>query len=505
MINISNRRECFFDSYLINEEKTTAEAVVHRPTRKPEKIIIFDEPWECASVSYFHFVKGKNCYQAYYICRGASGPFHICYAESDDCMTWRKPALGICEYKGSKENNILLMPNFPIEELTSFDNIKVMYDENPACPEDEKYKATLAWCGHKTLVYLLSGDGIRWRWGGVVTTEGEFDSHNLAIWDRHGERYLAYFRDEHIPDESVSFMDKSFVPSKIKMFYDPERGMYKPPAKEGEEGVYFSRDIAIVESKDFKTWSHAKKLTFDPQAPDYQLYTNAVMPYPRADHVFVGFPTRYVERKAWTPTYDELCGAEERKGRIERHEPREGLVLTDCAFMVSRDGYVFKRYEEAFMTPPPENPRGWLYGDCYPAPYLLETPSDIEGADNEYSFFMESNHNLPVPSEIFRYTIRLDGFVSRRAGGTEKTLVTKEFTYDGDALYANIETSARGYAYFTLKCGDESYGSYEIFGNSTDKRIHFTDEDAVKKLSGKAVTLEVKMYDCDLYAIRFGE
>lgn len=31
MINIGNQRECFFDSYLINEEKTTAAKLLHKP------------------------------------------------------------------------------------------------------------------------------------------------------------------------------------------------------------------------------------------------------------------------------------------------------------------------------------------------------------------------------------------------------------------------------------------------------------------------------------------
>ena len=45
MLNIGSRRECFFDEYLINTEKTTAEFRQHSPIRR-EKLITLDKPWE---------------------------------------------------------------------------------------------------------------------------------------------------------------------------------------------------------------------------------------------------------------------------------------------------------------------------------------------------------------------------------------------------------------------------------------------------------------------------
>ena len=45
-----------------------------------------------------------------------------------------------------------------------------------------------------------------------------------------------------------------------------------------------------------------------------------------------------------------------------------------------------------------------------------------------------------------------------------------------------------------------------VFTNDRDTKNNKTlknIEDAVKRLSGKPVTLEVRMYDCDLYAIKF--
>ena len=106
-------------------------------------------------------------------------------------------------------------------------------------------------------------------------------------------------------------------------------------------------------------------------------------------------------------------------------------------------------------------------------------------------------------NKLVKYTSRLDGFVSLHAGGEERKIVTKEFVYDGAELFANIQTSARGYAYFTLKSESEEYTSVEVFGNSTNKRVRFENDEAVKALSGKPVTLEIKLFDCDIYSIKF--
>jgi len=44
-----------------------------------------------------------------------------------------------------------------------------------------------------------------------------------------------------------------------------------------------------------------------------------------------------------------------------------------------------------------------------------------------------------------------------------------------------------------------------VFGDSTDKRVHFEDEEIVKRLAGKAVTLEIEILDGELYALRFAQ
>ena len=175
----------------------------------------------------------------------------------------------------------------------------------------------------------------------------------------------------------------------------------------------------------------------------------------------------------------------------------------DCVFIASRDGLHFKKYDEAFLRPGPENGRNWIYGSCFPARGMIETPSQQRGADPEISMFVKENTWMGSPSELHRFALRRDGFVSLHAGAKEALVVTKPFIYNGSKLYANIESSAWGYLYFTLILPDGTrVESTEVFGDSIDKRIHFPDHD-LSAWCGQEVVMEVRMRDADLYAIRF--
>ena len=498
MINISNRRECFFDNFLINEEKTTAEKRLHKPVRR-NVILELDRPWEGDYNTFFCPIFAEGIWRMYYTSTLSSTEKYVSYAESKDGQVWIRPSLGIVDFRGSKDNNIILNLEMLAKfEFTGFDNFSVFYDENPACPADDKYKMVAWWQGHASLIALFSADGIHFTKSRFITDDGEFDSQNRAFWSKEHNKYFCYFRGEHEPGEEISIIDRSFTDKTANALFDPEKFLLREP---GDGTFSFMRDVRVIESDDFVNWSLQKRINYN--GADFQMYNNVIFPYPRAPHIFIGFTLRYVERKAWTKNYDELCGKESRLERIKRMA-RLGLAISDGVFMSSRNGYDFTKYDEALLPPPAENPDAFVYGDGTASPALIEIPSEIPGADNEYMLILrESFRPANGFNKLVKYTTRLDGFVSRHAGGEEKLLVTKEFTYDGEALYANIATSARGYAYFTLKCGDEEYVSYETFGNKVDKRIHFLDDKAVKKLSGNPVILEVKMYDTDLYSIKF--
>lgn len=471
-VQIGSRREVFWDEYLIDAARTTAVPTLHRP-RAEEVVLVHDEPWEGDGCDYHCILRDDGLYRLYYLGYDfrdigtdppqPTMPINVCYAESRDGLHWEKPRLGLCEFGGSRDNNIILD-----QTTAQFDNFSVSKDPRPDCPAEERYKGVgsdgrdgYLWC-------FTSGDGIRFKKAWRMTNQGKFDTLNIAFWDRHAGRFQGYIRDFHdVPGDDLN------------------------------AGV---RDIRWMVSDDFKSWSTPVQLDFG-DGPDYPLYTNVVQPYYRADHLLVGFPSRYVERKAWTPNYDQLPGPERRKRRM-RASPRYGLTVTDCVFMSSRDGRRWKRWDEAFMTPGPERIRNWVYGDCYPSVGLIETPAALADAPPEMSLYAFDNHWSGTPSEFRRYSLRLDGFVSCRATYRPCTVTTRPFVFSGKRLSLNLATSAAGSIRVKLTGPGKELHSIELFGDSLDRDVAFENGE-VSALAGKPVTMEFTMSDADLFSFQF--
>lgn len=184
-IDIGNRREVLWDDFLVDTVKTTAWRVLHRPECAGVVLRRDQDSWSTSLA--------KTC---------------VCYAESrDGGVTWTRPSLGLCDYHGSKDNNIIL----DYKSLdNAWDNFAVFKDSNPDCPPDERYKAqgaitrTNTW----TLGCFLSSDGIRFRGGGrLIKSPGAFDSYNVSFWDPLRKEYRLYYRSYHDQTAPNRFAD----------------------------------------------------------------------------------------------------------------------------------------------------------------------------------------------------------------------------------------------------------------------------------------------------------
>ena len=477
--NIGSRRELFLDSTLV-EELTNAERRLHHPVAR-EIAIVHDAPWEGAGSGYHTVLRDGDLYRMYY--RGSSlgvkdgrlqvGKQVYCYAESRDGVNFTKPNLGLVEYNGSKDNNI-------IWDGVGSHNFAPFIDHNPNCAPDAKFKALGGLASEGGLFAFKSADGIHWKLiqPEPVVTEGAFDSQNLAFWDYASQSYRAYFRT----------FTKGITTGKV----------WKP------EGF---RAIRGATSPDFLSWGNYADLTYA-DSPEEHLYTNQIGPYFRAPHILIGLPTRYVER-GWSPSMKALPQLKERENRAAGHL-RYGTSLTEALLMSSRNGVHFERWNEAFVRPGPERPDTWLYGHQFLAWHAVQTKSTLTGASDELSFYGSEGSWIGKSNAMRRYTLRLDGFVSVHAGWKGGTLETRPIIFDGNRLSLNFSTGAAGSIRVEIRdaAGEPITGfhmadCHEVFGDSTNRIVQWNSEEALQNLAGKTVRLRIKLKDADLYSLQF--
>jgi hypothetical protein len=257
-IVLGSRRELLVDDFLIANSSGT-ELRLHKPVPR-EVAIVCDAPWEGNISAYYSLFQDGSRYRMYY--RGQhydearhreAHPAVTCYAESRDGLVWEKPRLGLFEFQGSRENNIVWAGE-------GTHNFTPFADANPHGSPQARYKAlaggTTRLKGKPVpcLFAFGSADGLRWSRiaDEAVITAGAFDSQNLAFWDSLRGEYRAYWR----------------------IFAD---------------GV---RAIRTATSKDFLHWEHQADVKYE-SSPVEHLYTNTVRPYFRAPQLLIGFPTRF--------------------------------------------------------------------------------------------------------------------------------------------------------------------------------------------------------------------
>jgi hypothetical protein len=444
-IDVGSRLELFVDDYLIDQMSGAPLVLHHPPTR--EVAVTHDEPWE-GNICCGHVVfQDGDLYRMYYRGRHYDEQterethWFSCYAESVDGIHWTKPKLGLVEFQGSNQNNIIL------EGQTKF-NLAPFKDTNPSCKPDERYKAMTN--GRGGMDAYKSPDGVRWSplVEGHVITEGAFDSLNLAFWD-------------------------------------PVRGCYLEYHRGFRNGV---RDVLTGTSDDFIHWTDPVWIAY-PGSPPQHMYTNAIKPYYRAPHVLMGFPKRFVPGRQGAPhrfsgvsdavfmtsrdgrsfhRWDEAFirpGPQQERWVNRNNYPAWGIVVTKSDLPGAPD-------ELSIYTT-----EGYYTGDSC---RLRRHTIRIDG-------FVSVQAPLSG-GELVSKPIRFDG----------KELVINFSTSAAGSVRVEIQDiEGKPIPGFTLdQCP-------EIFGDSIERVVRWQSGSDLSALAGKPVRLRFVLQDADLYSIRF--
>ena len=465
-INIGNHNQLFIDD-LFFEKQENIELSIHQPYLE-EKILIRDQPWESRSLDTPCILKDGDLYKMWYRAdegsrdKNSEDKSWVCYAESLDCISWNKPKLGICEWQGSTDNNIV----FPASGIDGVrvKNPSVIIDPNAA--KSEKYKMiarTIPLDGsdvdHQTpthLVAYVSDDGLNWKpvESNPILKDGPFDTHNVLVWDDESGKYVVYIRG----------VDKS-IPGPFK------------------GGV---RAVRRSESVDFLTWS-MPELVLSPDKDDpenLQFYTNAAFKYQNAARTFLMFPMTFYQDRKYP------------------NAPFTGL--SDVVFALSRDGINWKRPFRQPFVPPGLDERNWVDRNPMMGHGIVDTgPETI-------SMILQDLHK-DKENGFRKCTIRKDGFISVDGpynGWGEFT--TPPLIFSGQQLELNYSTGAGGSIFVELQ--NESgqpiknfalENCKEIFGDKIRAPVSWSNGINLNQIGDSRVKIRIRFRDASIFAFRF--
>ena len=460
---------------------------VEQPRIEAEPLVELEHPWETGYTLHMTLFEDEGRYRLYYTCnnraihddmhQGAHDPrtYILCYAESDDGVSWTKPTLGAVEWNGSSDNNIVYGMDRalgrPVPTVTAF--------KDPNASPGERYKIIHRGRredGTRCVYGATSPDGLDWTAIEEPIIPDYFsDTQIVARFDEEIGKYRGYFRGWTSHNSGV---------------------------------IHGRRTIAYAETEDFYNWPKPETIvTTDAyDHPGADIYTNGYAAWPDADAhlMFPGFYEREID-------------------------------ITQVHLMTSRDGVSWERHTREPILGG-GNPgtsgapkRDWTAGFYAGAGVVSLRPDEssipilpVRSSHNNESLGRESLQQQVYPRSFSIYggqvglaTWRKDGFVCLEAA-EDGYFATTPFVFEGGRLKINGWTRYRGG--ITVELADSTSEAHsfadpvpgrtfddcdEISGSDVDRTVTWNGESDLSEWEGKLVRLRFKMRRARLYAIWF--
>jgi len=473
-LHVGSAKRLVWDNCLLDK----AEGIrfeMHRPQRTGERNLVGEHPWESWQIGGMSSLLQENGkFRLWYgVSHGIrhGEEYAIAYAESHDGIQWTKPELGLVEYAGSKENNLVVGYSAVIGQVFV----------DPRAEAGERYRMLAAIYPTKDadppryLTLLSSPDGLNWsKPERNVVREGDFalDTQSQAFWDRDRLSYVLFTRMG--PWRQVGRSESSDPFS-----FSPPVNVLRPddPVKADyyQAGVTKYEEAANAYFGLVPIFFHPGDERGNPADGNPPLTFNyagnpvaAVAPDTLDIHLFTSN-----DSLAWRRHGD--------------HAPFLGLGLDDE--FDSRSLYPGVGYAVV-------GGEIWLYYSAYDCTHL----ESLDGKD-PFSKYLGT---------ITRATLRLDGFVSATAGHSGAEIVTRPLVFSGDKLELNVDCSAGGHVNVELQGADghplSEFGLAQcdrIYHNHLKKTVTWKGRAGLSHLAGTPVRLRLVMRDCRLYAFQF--
>lgn len=480
-VHIGSSRQLFFDDLLLDPEFTRGiTPTLNRPHRI-KRVLKPERPSEALGfIFYGSVVNDGGTAKLFHGSYDAEKKKHFKLATSEDGIHWDRPELGLVEYQGNRQNNLL-----PVEAVEA----SVFLDPN--APPEKRYR--LLYSRHwpdpkKAGVYLASSpDGIRWTESDTRLLPFVPDSQHCAVWDESIGKYVIYTRTWN-PERAIArvAVDDIEKPWPYDSTIEPHHiwGLEKVPT--------LSRELPTVLSRD------------DRDPPGVQLYTNAVIRY---HGNYLAFPA----------AYQTFNGPEWKDRALNGNDG-----TFDTHFASSRDGIEWERRREPYIAAG--------YHDGLDLRLVSLAQGLIRRGRELHQYFIgwPHTHGRPVVWDkdmadreewrkkdlggIYRATQRVDGFVSLDAGFPGGSFTTKPLTFTGNRLRLNLSTEGSGGVRVALldESGKPLPGFAEndhdwINADAIDHEVRWKGDPDFGQHAGKPVRLRFELRNAKLFAFQFSQ
>ena len=287
--DIGSDKVLLFDNAFL-AESAGVRFKLHPARKTGERILVPEHPWESASLNWFSVLEQGGKFRMWYECYDVAGwdssdDTSFCYAESTDGIHWIKPRLGLVEYCGSKENNILFRQIGTAGARSRVHGTGVFLD--PTGPPEARFKAVSQGLfrnvGEKPywIAGMSSPDGLVWTRLADPICHTFADSQYSAFWDEQLRRYVLYGRvggrgraiGRAISDRFGKFDPLTLV-AQTEETDPPDSDLYNPACMRlpGTKGVYLmcpslyqhgpdTLDIRLAMSRDGINWIWPERQT----------------------------------------------------------------------------------------------------------------------------------------------------------------------------------------------------------------------------------------------------
>lgn len=437
-------RRTFLDAMVVEQSQGLTRVFHSAEKHSPNPVLMKDKPWEgWGPYLYGTVLREAGKFKMWYTCIGEGSGF-VCFAESANGLDWTKPNLGIHEYKGSTENNI-------IGKIVEPGVIQ------PRGAKAHPQWVLFSWAGPNGATAAFSDDGLHWDW-------------------------------EKAKPKLFSTSDV------VNFFYDPYNARYvasfKTPSRR-------HRAVGVAFSTNGLDWTKpivGPVFTADDLDPDAtQIYGMPIFPY---QGMYIGLPWMYHARFF---KYGEYSVDRLHEAQIE--SPR----TVDVQFAWSWDLISWTRpvVREPFIALGEDG--SWDDGMIFTAraPVIAEGKLFFYygGFDRVHDDYKGIRGGIGLA------TLRLDGFCSMRAGEIEGKFISRREVFKSPAVFINGRVQPGGYITADLLDksnrvipGFSRIECVAFSGDSTAHLLHWNIPDLPNKTAQAVKKIRFYLKNADLYS-----